>query len=358
MNAGDESLNPDALEPTLSPDGEEVYAFCAGSHNAGARLDKWLSEAIDSLTRTRLKALIEGGAIARNGEIFTDPSWRLREGEDYRLTVPPAASPTPGGEDIPLEIAFEDDDLIVVNKPAGMVVHPASGNWTGTLVNALIHHCGNSLSGIGGVARPGIVHRIDKDTSGLLVVAKNDRAHQGLGALFAAHDIDRVYEAIAVGAPRPGVGTIDAALARAPGDRKKMAVVRDPYQDNARHAISHYKILEAFGRSRAKLKGDALASLIECKLETGRTHQIRVHLSHIGHPLIGDQVYGRGPGLSGLKPDDDAGEKAIKVLKKFRRQALHARTLGFAHPVSGEALSFDCPPPADFEALREALKEL
>ena len=252
MNAGDESLNPDALEPSLSPGGDEVFTFCAGAHNAGARLDKWLSEAIESLTRTRLKALIEGGALTRNSEIFTDPSWKLRNGEDYCLTVPPAASPTPGGEDIPLDIAFEDGDLIVINKPAGMVVHPASGNWTGTLVNALIHHCGSSLSGIGGVARPGIVHRIDKDTSGLLVVAKNDRAHQGLAVLFAAHDIDRVYEAIVIGAPRPGVGMIEAALARAPGDRKKMGVVKDPHQENARHAVTHYKILETFGRSRAQ----------------------------------------------------------------------------------------------------------
>jgi len=317
-----------------------------------------LSERIENLTRTRLKALIEGGALTRDGEVFTDPSWKLREGERYALTIPPVADPAPQGEDIPLDIVFEDADIIVVNKPAGMVVHPAAGNWSGTLVNALIHHCGDSLSGIGGVARPGVVHRIDKDTSGLVVIAKNDAAHQGLTTLFSAHDIDRVYEAIAVGAPRPGVGTIDAALARAPGDRKKMAVVDSSTHHNARHAVTHYKMIAAYGRGRAKLKGDALASQIECRLETGRTHQIRAHFSHIGHPLVGDQVYGRGPGLGGLKPGDDAADAAITILKNFRRQALHAKVLGFAHPISGDALRFERDAPADFQTLRAALEAL
>ncbi|MHA7872216.1 MAG: RluA family pseudouridine synthase [Hyphococcus sp.] len=353
-------------ETALNPDGEDA-AFVIDADHAGARLDKWLSERLDGLTRTRLKALIEGGALARDGETFTDPSWKLREGERYQLTVPPVADPAPKGEDMPLDIVFEDADLIVVNKPAGLVVHPAAGNWTGTLVNALIHHCGDSLSGIGGVARPGIVHRIDKDTSGLLVVAKNDAAHQGMTKAFSAHDIERVYEAVAVGAPRPGVGTIDAALARAPGDRKKMAVVDPAAHDDLdtpssrrgpRHAVTHYKVIDAFGRARAKLKGDALAALIECRLETGRTHQIRAHLSHIGHPLIGDPVYGRGPGLAGLKPGDDAADAAIRRLKTFRRQALHAKVLGFAHPISGETLRFECAAPEDFQQLVSALRAL
>lgn len=355
--------DPPLKSPHTPPDAQDAPG--AGTHellitaeDAGARLDKWLSEKLDGLTRTRLKALIENGALARGGEPFTDPSWKLREGEAYRLTLPPAADPTPKPEAIPLDVVYEDADLIIVNKPAGMVVHPAAGSWTGTLVNALLAHCGDSLSGIGGVARPGVVHRLDKETSGLIVAAKNDAAHQGLAAAFAARDIDRVYEALAVGAPRPGAGTVDAALARAAGDRKKMAVVDAREHDNARHAVTHYKTLESFGRSRAKLKGDAVASLVECRLETGRTHQIRVHLSHIGHPLIGDQVYGRGPGLAGLKPGDEAANRALAVLKKFRRQALHAKVLGFAHPVTGAEIRFEREGPKDFQTLLAALRAL
>ncbi|MEL7487589.1 MAG: RluA family pseudouridine synthase [Pseudomonadota bacterium] len=320
--------------------------FAITDDHAGQRLDKWLSEQLEGLTRSRIKALIEGGALERNGAPFDDPSWRMRAGEVFTLDIPPPVAPIPKPEAIPLSVAYEDDALIVVDKPAGMVVHPAAGHWTGTLVNALIAHCGDSLSGVGGVARPGIVHRIDKDTSGLLVVAKHDAAHQALTKAFAAHDIDRVYEAVAVGAPRPGMGVIDAAIGRAPGDRKKFAAVRKTEnRPDARRAVTHFKVLESYGRSRAKLAGDALASRIECRLETGRTHQIRVHLSSIGHPLVGDPVYGRGPGLSGLKPGDDDADEAIARLKSFRRQALHARTLGFAHPISGEALTFEAPPP-------------
>lgn len=360
-----ETLNPD--DTALDNEGAQNYVFDIGPDDKGTRLDKWLSDQVADLTRTRIKALIEEGALSKNGDAFTDPSWKLREGESLCLIVPPAADPVPQGEDMSLDIVFEDDHLIIVDKPAGMVVHPAAGNWTGTLVNALISHCGDSLSGIGGVARPGIVHRIDKDTSGLIVAAKNDAAHQGLSALFASHDIERVYEAIAVGAPRPGVGTIDAALGRAPQDRKKMTVVKEWEYDEegeirpragARHAVTHYKMIDAFGRTRAKLKGDAMASLIECRLETGRTHQIRVHLASIGHPLIGDQVYGRGPGLSGLKPGETVTDHAIDVIGAFRRQALHARVLGFIHPVTGEALRFESPPPADFEKLITALRAL
>lgn len=350
----DHPLTNQSLEFTVAPD------------DFGARLDKWLSERTD-FTRSRLKALIETGAVERNGMAFNDPSWKLREGDVFELTIPAPTDPTPKGEAIALDIHFEDENLIVVNKPAGMVVHPAAGNWHGTLVNALIYHCGDSLSGVGGVARPGIVHRIDKDTSGLIVVAKHDKAHQGLAKAFSSHDIERVYEAIAHGAPRPGNGTIDAAIARTNADRKKMGVVEE-YQKTedgewvqrpgAKSAVTHYKVIDRFGQSRAKLKGDTLASLIECRLETGRTHQIRVHLSSIGHPLIGDPVYGRGPGLSGLKPGELVSDAAIAAIKKFKRQALHARTLGFAHPITGEKIRFDCPPPDDFQEILARLRDL
>lgn len=356
MTRDDQPLNPIADADENFGDGDP--SFHIDADNAGVRLDKWLSDQLEGLTRTRIKALITDGSVTRNGEVFTDPSWKLKENEHYRLTIPPVADPVPEAEAIPLDVVFEDGDLIIINKPAGLVVHPAAGNWSGTLVNALIHHCGESLSGIGGVARPGIVHRIDKDTSGLLVVAKNDAAHQGLTQAFSVHNIERVYEAIAIGAPRPGIGTINAALARASSDRKKMAVVNEATHTNARHAITHYKVIEAFGRTRAKLKGDALASLIECQLETGRTHQIRVHLAHTSHPLIGDQLYGRGPGLGGLRPGDDAADTAISILRNFRRQALHAKVLGFTHPITGEALRFESKAPADFQKLLEALRAL
>lgn len=333
--------------------------FTVAADYAGTRLDKWLSEAADGLTRSRLKALIEEGALSRNGAVFTDVSWKVREGENYLLVVPPIEPPEPAGEAISLDVFYEDADLIVINKPAGLVVHPGAGNWTGTLVNALIAHCGDSLSGVGGVARPGIVHRLDKETSGLLVAAKHDAAHRKLSKAFSVHDIDRIYDAVAIGAPRPAVGVIDAALARSGGDRKKMAVVAEGSErPDQRRAVTHYRVTETFGRGRAKLSGDALASLIECRLETGRTHQIRVHLASIGCPLVGDPVYGRGPGLAGLRPGDAAADRALATLSGFRRQALHARVLGFAHPVSGEILRFEAPPPADMTALLGALRAL
>lgn len=326
---------------------------------AGLRLDKWLSDQGAGLSRSRLKSLIDGGALRRNGEIFDDASWKIREGETYELFIPAPEPALPRGEAISLDIAYEDADIIVINKPAGLVVHPAAGNWTGTLVNALIAHCGESLSGIGGVARPGIVHRLDKDTSGLIVAAKNDRSHSSLTVAFSVHDIERVYDAITHGSPRPSVGTIDAPIARAGGDRKKMTVVSDGGErPGMRRAVTHFRVTEAFGRGRARLAGDAIAALVECRLETGRTHQIRVHLASIGHPLLGDPVYGRGPGIAGLKPGDSASEAAIATLGAFRRQALHARILGFRHPISGETLHFEAPPPADFAALLAALRAL
>ena len=326
--------------------------------HAGTRLDKWLSDAAEGLTRTRIKALIEAGALTRDGAPVADGSWKVKAGESYALDVPPPAPATPAPEAIVLDVRYEDADLIVINKPAGLVVHPGAGNPGGTLVNALIAHCGASLSGVGGVARPGIVHRLDKDTSGLLVAAKNDAAHQALSAAFAVHDIERVYSAIALGCPRPSVGTIDAPLARA-ADRLKMAVVHeDSTRPDKRSAVTHYRVAEVYGRGRAKLAGDALASLIDCTLETGRTHQIRVHLASIGHPLIGDPVYGRGPGLSGLKPGEPAADRAIAAVAGFRRQALHARVLGFTHPATGAPLRFEVEPPEDFKLLRSALAAL
>lgn len=341
----DDDQAPTASRLTLTVDAD----------HAGTRLDKWLSEAAAGLTRTRIKALMDAGALTRNGAPFGDGSWKVRSGETYALAVPAPAPAGPRAEVIALDVRYEDADVIVINKPAGMVVHPGAGNWTGTLVNGLIAHCGASLSGVGGVARPGIVHRLDKDTSGLLVAAKHDAAHQALSAAFSVHAIERVYSAIALGCPRPAVGTIDAPLARA-ADRLKMAVVdEDSSRPDIRRAVTHYRAIEIYGRGRAKLAGDALASLLDCTLETGRTHQIRVHLASIGHPLIGDPVYGRGPGLSGLKPGEPLADRAIAAVAGFRRQALHARVLGFEHPVTGDSLHFEAEPPEDFKKLREAL---
>lgn len=331
--------------------------FPVGPEDAGSRLDKWISDQTPDLSRARVKALIEDdGALTRDGAPFSDPKWKVRDGEVFTLAVPAPKDPTPLPEDIPLTIVHEDDDLIVIDKPAGLVVHPAAGNWTGTLVNALLHHCAGSLSGIGGVIRPGIVHRIDKETSGLLVAAKNDRAHQGLSDLFAAHDLERRYLAVCEGSPRPSSGTIDWPLARASGDRKKMTVVGFD-RPEGKEATTHFRRVAPYGIGRAKLPGDALASLVECTLETGRTHQIRVHMSHIGHPLVGDPVYGRA-GLPGLRPGDPAADHALAVLRKFRRQALHAAVLGFEHPVTGEDMRFESTPPPDFGKLTDALGAL
>lgn len=299
------------------------------------------------LSRSRLQALIAEGAVARpDGAALTDPKARVAGGEVV-LTLP---APVPTGteaQDIPLEIVYEDAHLIVLDKPVGLVVHPAPGQRDGTLVNALLHHAGASLSGVGGEIRPGIVHRIDKDTSGLLVVAKDDVTHQGLAAQFKAHDLERRYLAVVRGAPDPssarlnglrgiswepgGVLRIEGAIGRHPGDRKRMAVLNQ----NGRHAVTRARVLERFGPGEAPL-----AALVECRLETGRTHQIRVHMTFAGHPLIGDRVYGR---RAGVEAD-------------FPRQALHAETLGFVHPVTGEALRFEAPPPADFRELVERLR--
>ena len=302
------------------------------STHAGWRLDRALADAVPTLSRERLKALIRSGAVEAGGKPVRDPAIKVRGDEGLRVAVP---EPTPAhneAQDIPLTIVFEDDHLLVVDKPAGLVVHPAAGNLDGTLVNALLHHCRGSLSGIGGVARPGIVHRIDKDTSGLLVVAKTDVAHEGLARQFAAHSIDRRYLAIVNGVPKASEGTVDAPLARSAANRKKIAIVEG---SRGKRAVTHWKRLNV-------LKD---AALVECRLETGRTHQVRVHMASIGHPLVGDPVYGR------------AGKTHGKLLKElqFHRQALHAAELGFIHPVTKNRLSFSSPMPTDMQELFNAL---
>lgn len=293
----------------------------------GWRLDRALADAVPTLSRERLKVLISAGAVSdRAGALARDPARKAEAGAEFRVAVPDPAPAHNEAQDIPLNIAFEDEHLIVLDKPAGLVVHPAAGNLDGTLVNALLHHCQGSLSGIGGVARPGIVHRIDKDTSGLMVAAKTDRAHEGLARQFAAHSIDRRYKAITSGQPTPPAGHVDAPLARSPTNRKKVAIVA-----GGKRAVTHYRTL-------ARLRD---AALVECKLETGRTHQVRVHMASLGHPLVGDPVYGR------TKPS----HRALLETLGFRRQALHAAVLGFIHPVTSNALSFESAMPADMQEL-------
>lgn len=329
----------------------------AGDSDKGTRLDRFLSEQIEQLSRSRAKTLIKEGHVSerRGGSASpqTDPRKAVEPGVTYVLDMPPPVPATPEPEDIPLEILFEDEHLILINKPDGMAVHPAPGTWQGTLVNALLHHCKGALPGIGGVERPGIVHRIDKDTTGVLVVAKTEAAHKGLSELFAAHDIERTYLALTRGSPRPSVGTVTSDIARSPNDRKKMAVVPD---GDGRHAVTHYKALETFGEI-SKVEARPAAALIECKLETGRTHQIRVHMAHLGCSLIGDPVYGRHRGIKAYGTGE-AFDDATRLARKLTRQALHAASLGFAHPVTGERLHIDTPLPADMQALVTALRKL
>jgi len=311
------------------------------------RLDRVMARLSSDLSRSRLQALIREGRVSVDGAPFLDPSGKVAAGARIALTVPPPVPAEPRGEAIALQIVFEDDDLIVIDKPAGLVVHPAAGHESGTLVNALIAHCGEGLSGIGGVKRPGIVHRLDKDTSGLLVIAKNDRAHQGLAAQFADHGrsgpLERVYLALVWGIPERQRGTVEAALARSLHNREKIAVVSG---DRGRHAITHYELIEPLPAA------EPVASLVRCELETGRTHQIRVHMAHIGHPLLGDLVYG-----SGFKTKANRLSEAQQAaLKSLGRQALHAAVLGFEHPRTGELLRFESPPPADMERLLQTLR--
>ncbi len=317
------------------------YTVTSGDSDRGARLDRLLAAALPSLSRSRIKALIKDGRVTRAGAVLTEPSMRVKPGERFELAVPAPKPPVPIAERMPLDILYEDAHLIVVNKPAGLVVHPAAGNPGQTLVNALLAHCGGSLSGIGGVARPGIVHRLDKETSGVLVAAKTDLAHAGLARQFAARSIERRYQAIVDGVPAPTQGRIEGAIGRSRADRKKMAVVGR----GGKPAVTHYRVLRRFG---------PVASLLECRLETGRTHQIRVHLAHIGHPLVGDGTYRR-------RRKYKCGERAIphlaaKALESFGRQALHAGVLGFDHPATHLAMRFESPAPGDFRALLHSLE--
>ncbi|MDZ4866420.1 MAG: RluA family pseudouridine synthase [Alphaproteobacteria bacterium] len=314
-----------------SSDGER-RTLTIDESQAGQRLDRVLAGVWSDLSRSRLQQLIAAGAVTGAKRPFDDASQKVKLGEALTLVIPPAVSAVPEGEDIALNIVFEDAHLIVIDKPAGLVVHPAAGNRDGTLVNALIAHCGESLRGIGGELRPGIVHRIDKDTTGLMVAAKTEKAMTSLGKQFAAHAIERVYRAIVWGVPRERSGTIDAALGRSPLNRQKIAVLRV----GGKPARTHYKVIEAFGTT---------ASLIECRLETGRTHQIRVHMAHIGHPLVGDPVYGRPRTIPGLTLG-------------ISRQALHAAVLGFHHPGTDKPVRFESVLPEDFTETYLALKGL
>jgi 23S rRNA pseudouridine1911/1915/1917 synthase len=307
----------------------------------GERVDRALAARLPDLSRSRLKSLIEQGRVRSGERTISDPSQRVKPGQNFAILIPEASAPEPRGEEIPLAVRYEDEALIVIDKPAGMVVHPAPGSESATLVNALIAHCGASLSGIGGVRRPGIVHRLDKDTSGLLVAAKHDIAHRKLAEDFAAHRVERAYQAVVWGVPAKKSGEIEGNIGRHPVHRKKMTVLAK----GGKPALTRYRVLRSFGR---------LASLVECRLATGRTHQIRVHLASIGHPLLGDPVYGRATParLKALPP------KVRAAVAGFKRQALHAWLLGFKHPVSGETLRWESPLPPDLQALVSSLESI
>jgi 23S rRNA pseudouridine1911/1915/1917 synthase len=307
---------------TISESGQQRKLVVA-EDDGGLRLDQFLARAFDDISRSRLKALIVAGQVAVNDGVMRDPSAKVLEAQSISVVIPAAVDPVPQGQAMDLTVVFEDNDVIVIDKPAGLVVHPAAGNADRTLVNALIAHCGESLSGIGGVRRPGIVHRLDKDTSGLLIAAKNDAAHAGLAAQFADHSIGRAYRAVVWGVPNPTVGSFAGPIGRSTRNRKKMAVVSE---GRGKTALTRYQTLRRFGR---------MAALIECRLSTGRTHQIRVHLSNAGCPIIGDRTYGRA--------------KAAKP--PIHRQALHAGFLGFRHPITQSWLEFESELPHDFNDL-------
>jgi 23S rRNA pseudouridine1911/1915/1917 synthase len=311
----------------------EAHQVTVADDDAGGRLDAVLARHLATLSRARLQALIRAGRVTAEGVVVAEPSMRVKPGERVTVLVPPPAPATPSGEKRPLEILLEDEHLLVLVKPAGVVVHPAPGHGEGTLVNALIAHCGASLSGIGGQRRPGIVHRLDKDVSGVLVVAKHDRAHRGLAAQLTVHSVTRVYEAVVWGVPGTAAGTIDAPLGRDPANRLKMAVRAD-----GKRAVTRYRLVAAAGLAAARL---------EVRLLTGRTHQIRVHLASQGHPLVGDRLYGRpGPAPAAVRP----------FLAGLRRILLHARELGFTHPITGEPVTCTAPAPAELARFLELLR--
>jgi 23S rRNA pseudouridine1911/1915/1917 synthase len=315
----------------LGEAGTGPVELTAGAVDDGQRLDRFLADRLPRLSRSRLQALVREGCLRQGQRVIAEPGHRVKPGDAFILTVPAPRPATPAAEALELEVLFEDEHLVVLVKPAGMVVHPAPGHAGGTLVNALMAHCGASLSGIGGVLRPGIVHRLDREVSGVMVAAKHDRAHVGLAGQFSVHTIDRVYEAIVWGVPGAAAGTIDRPLGRHPVDRKRMAIVAR----GGKRAVTHWRLLDAAGLRAARM---------EFRLETGRTHQIRVHAASLGHPILGDRLYGRGR---------DA--KLPEAVGELGRILLHARKLGFAHPVTGAALAFEVPPPALFEGILELL---
>lgn len=335
------------------PPGAQTAQVLVTEDLAQHRLDRLLAIALPDMSRTRLKALIEGGRVVSGGTVLTDASARVRSGATLTVETPASVSAEIKAQDIPLNVVYEDAHLIVIDKPAGLVVHPAAGNPDGTLVNALLAHCGASLKGIGGETRPGIVHRIDKDTSGLLIAAKTELAHRSLGKQFAAHAIERAYLACVWGAPREPHGTVSTQINRSPANRQKMAVVHS----GGKSAVTHYALQRLYAAGRpwpapapdwTKVPyGDwrriATASLLECRLETGRTHQVRVHLAHLGHPLIGDGVYGRAKTVPGLEIS-------------MARQALHAAVLGFQHPKTHKQMRFESALPDDFRTLLTSLE--
>lgn len=334
-----------AEETDIAFEGEPVE-LVVDETLAGGRLDATLASAHEALSRSRIKDLILSGAVTIDGRPVAEPKYRLKPGETIILLAPPPEDPDPQPENIPLDILFEDEHLIVINKPVGMVVHPAPGSPSGTLVNALIFHCGESLKGIGGVRRPGIVHRLDKDTSGVMVAAKTEQAHRHLSEQFADHGrtgpLHRAYIAFAWGSTVSAIGTVDAPLGRDPGNRLKQAVLR-----HGREAITHFAVEGRFGGEGWDI------TRIQCQLETGRTHQIRVHMAHIGHPLVADPLYATGFATKVNKLPDDLAE----IVRHLGRQALHAAELGFEHPATGEEMQFEAPLPPDLEALDAALQE-
>ncbi len=328
-----------------------IRTFLAAETHRGWRLDHFLAVNLPQLSRSRLQQMIAEGRVTLTGETIGDPNKRVKPGDRIAIEIPSPTPALPQPQDIPLSVAYEDNDLIVIDKPAGLVVHPAAGNRDGTLVNALLAHCRNSLPGIGGVARPGIVHRLDKDTSGLLVVAKNERSMRSLAKQFAAHSVERVYNAVVWGCPRTREGVVEGNLGRNPFDRKRMAVLRE----QGKPARTHYRVMEKWGGSRSDLARH-FASLLDCRLETGRTHQIRVHLAHLGHPLIGDLIYGHSRRPPRAKTS--AEQIAYAAAAAFPRQALHAGVLGFFHPARQIRMRFESPWPDDFVALVTALRGL
>jgi 23S rRNA pseudouridine1911/1915/1917 synthase len=334
----------------MTADPGERIELTVAAAEAGRRLDRFLADRVPGMSRARLQALIRAGALTCAGSAVTDSGRKVRAGEGYRLEVPAPRPAMPEGQEMALAVVYEDADLIVIDKPSGIAVHPGPGHADGTLVNALIAHCGQSLSGIGGVMRPGIVHRLDKDTTGLLVVAKTDRAHRGLAEQFAAHGADgrleRSYLALVWGVPERKRGMIDAALARSSANRTKIAVVGAAA---GRRAVTRYEVLATYPRGSA----GPLASLLKLDLETGRTHQIRVHLAHIGHPVLGDMTYGAGFKASARR----LAAEAQAALAALGRQALHAALLAFVHPITGRRLRFEAPLPADLARLEAALRE-